>query len=68
MPKPTKIYLFTNLFKNFSFDIILHKIALKCKEEKDTFFLHIKIELRKKSYTSKLFFLGFITVEYFCVM
>jgi len=67
MPKPTKIYLITNLFKNVYFDIILHKIALKCKRKR-YFYLRIKIELRKKSYTSKLFFLGFITVEHFCVM
>jgi hypothetical protein len=58
MPKPTKIYLFTNLFRNVYFDIILHKIALKCKEGKYTFICIPKSNYARKTIRLNYFSLG----------
>jgi len=58
MPKPTKIYLFTNLFRKVYFDIVLHKIALKCKEGKYTFICISKSNYARKAIRIKYFSLG----------
>jgi len=58
MQKPSKIYLFTNLFRNVFFDIIKQKIALKCKEGNYTFICVSKSNYARNTVCLNYFSLG----------